>query len=250
MAAYIAIILSIISIILLITFIVKFNKLFSTEAIIEKTKAQMNKIISDINKNANMDIDLINEATRRTRNLIKETDAKIDEFKEATDILRDMIATVESSGNISIGERNHIYKKNNLVDDIKPVSKLQEERKVAESQKNDNITPTATEYKINAYKNHQQSLFEDENSDNTISLKHNKSYNSASNDDATLKQSHSMPKIVTNIKPSERTNTTKKLNDKVEKLFNSGMQVEDIAVELSCSVSEVQFIIDMLNERG
>ena len=33
--------------------------------------------------------------------------------------------------------------------------------------------------------------------------------------------------------------------DKVERLFNQGMQIEDIAAELSCSTSEVQFIIDM-----
>ena len=36
------------------------------------------------------------------------------------------------------------------------------------------------------------------------------------------------------------------LKDKVEKLFNQGMQVDAIADELSCPVSEVQFIIDML----
>jgi DNA-binding NarL/FixJ family response regulator len=36
------------------------------------------------------------------------------------------------------------------------------------------------------------------------------------------------------------------LAEKVEKLFNQGMQIDDIAAELSCSTSEVQFIIDML----
>ena len=95
MAAYIAIILSSISIVLLIAVLLKFKKLFSTESLIENTKIKMNKIISDINKNANMDIDLINEATRRTRQLIKETDEKMEEFKEASQMLRDMIATVE-----------------------------------------------------------------------------------------------------------------------------------------------------------
>ena len=36
------------------------------------------------------------------------------------------------------------------------------------------------------------------------------------------------------------------LKDKVEKLFRQGMQIDDIAAELSCPASEVQFIIDML----
>ena len=35
------------------------------------------------------------------------------------------------------------------------------------------------------------------------------------------------------------------LAEKVEKLFKQGMQIDDIAAELSCSTSEVQFIIDM-----
>ena len=36
------------------------------------------------------------------------------------------------------------------------------------------------------------------------------------------------------------------LKEKVEQLFRQGMQVDDIAAELSCPSSEVQFIIDML----
>jgi len=44
----------------------------------------------------------------------------------------------------------------------------------------------------------------------------------------------------------QKQKSDRSLKEKVERLFNQGMQIEDIAQELSCPVSEVQFIIDML----
>ena len=38
----------------------------------------------------------------------------------------------------------------------------------------------------------------------------------------------------------------KQLNDNIKKLFNEGLEIEEIAKKLSCSITEVQFIIDML----
>ena len=37
----------------------------------------------------------------------------------------------------------------------------------------------------------------------------------------------------------------KEFSDQVMDLFNKGLQVEQIANELSCSITEVQFVIDM-----
>lgn len=223
MAAYIAIILSSISIILLVSVIIRFKKLFSTEAIIEKTKTQMNKIISDINKNANMDIDLINDATKRTRTLMKEAEEKMDEFREASELLREMIATVKKD---SSGIKSNPIYQNSLINDIKPLKKTS----VYENQ--------ATSFKVNAYKSHQQSLFDDDSQ---------KINEKVPKKEVSIEDENMIPNIVTNIIPDDDSVKEKSLNDKVEKLFRSGMQVDDIAVELSCSISEVQFIIDMLN---
>ena len=66
MAAYIAIFLSSISIILMIIILIKFKKLFSTEHIIEKTKKQLNMVITDVNNTTSRSIDLINESSKRT----------------------------------------------------------------------------------------------------------------------------------------------------------------------------------------
>ena len=98
MAAYIAIILSLLSIILMVVILVKFKKLFSTDAIIEKTKNQMNRVIMDVNNNANRDIELINDSTRRLRALLNDADKKMENFREATQILREAIAEAEKAG--------------------------------------------------------------------------------------------------------------------------------------------------------
>ena len=72
MAAYIALFISLVSLILMIVILIRFKKLFSTDAIIDKTKSQMNRVIMDVNNNANRDIELINESSRRLRALLNE----------------------------------------------------------------------------------------------------------------------------------------------------------------------------------
>ena len=69
MAAYIALFISLVSLFLMIIILIRFKKLFSTDAIIDKTKSQMNRVIMDVNNNANRDIELINESSRRLRAL-------------------------------------------------------------------------------------------------------------------------------------------------------------------------------------
>ena len=66
MAAYIALFFSLVSLILMIVILIRFKKLFSTDAIIEKTKAQMNRVIMDVNNNANRDLELINESVENS----------------------------------------------------------------------------------------------------------------------------------------------------------------------------------------
>ena len=72
----------------------------------------MNKLIADINRNANNDIELLNESTRRIRALLKDADEKMQSFNEATERLREMIAETEkiSSGNKAAGKNVYIYR--------------------------------------------------------------------------------------------------------------------------------------------
>ncbi|MCR4579633.1 MAG: hypothetical protein K5681_04720 [Treponema sp.] len=221
MLAYIAIILSVINILLLLFIIIRFKKLFSTDGIIEKTKLQMNKVIMDINNNANRDIELVNETSRRIKALMNEADKKMDQFRQASDMLRNTIAEADSAAKKN--GRKTVYVQNERLAGITPVGKP-----------NPYIDPSAR------VEMNQQSLFDDDNEENPVDEINVRSDGSA------YKQ---VPLIVTKVyedKPiSETEKPSKSINKKVEKLYEEGLQIEEIAAELSCSISEVQFIIDM-----
>jgi len=237
MAAYIAIILSLLCIILMIVILFKFKKLFSTDSIIEKTKNQMNRMIIDVNNNANRDIELLNESSRRLRSLLNDAEKRMESFREASQLLRDMIAEAEKTA----GKKGNkiFYVENERLSDIKTAAQKTKKR-------NPYIDPDSS-YKINNTSgfnkgdDNQRSLFDDVENDNSIM----KDETIVTQDGAAYKE---VPLIITKVYDDKITANQKKqapLKDKVEKLFAQGMQIEDIAAELSCSTSEVQFIIDM-----
>ena len=235
MATYIALFLSLVSLILMIVILIRFKKLFSTDAIIDKTKAQMNRVITDVNNNANRDLELINESSRRLRALLNEADKKMETFREATQLLRNMIAEAE---NVKAGHKNKsIFVESERFSDIKPVGQ--------KTKKNTYINPDDSFAVTNNAPSHQGSLFDEPEvktvlKDETVVTQEGAAYkevpliNTKVYDD----------KITWTQKP--KTSSESPLKEKVEKLFNQGMQIEDIAAELSCPTSEVQFIIDML----
>lgn len=230
MLSIIAIILSSIAIILMVVILVRLKNIFSTQALVEKTRKQMNRMIADINNNARMDMELINEATKRTRALINEGDKKMEAFREATQRLRDMIAEAEIASNKS---RKSVVFERNPLPEIPPVG--------SKKKMNPYIDPESS-YAVVKTESHQQSLFEE----NEISETVLKDETKVTQEGAAYKE---VPLIITKVyndKTIDNKNAVKSLPGKVEKLFNSGMDVEEIAAELSCSISEVQFIIDML----
>ena len=187
MAAYIALFISLVSLILMIVILVRFKKLFSTDSIIEKTKSQMNRVIIDVNNHANRDLELLNESTRRIKALLNDADKKMESFREASELLRGTIAEAEK---------------------IKPKEVPLKIMKIYDDKAKESPAPAV-----------QQELF--------------------------TSKPESFP-VRPQPAPRQAASQTKSLKDKVERLFNQGMQIDDIAAELSCSTSEVQFIIDML----
>lgn len=230
MASAIAIILSIITIILLSIFLIRFKIFFSTDKIIEKTKNQMNRMIADINNNANRDINLIKESSNRLRGLLNESERKMEQFREASQILRDMIAETERLANDSrTGVRKNIIYENKVLEGINPIGN---------KKKSVEVNPDAV-YEV---KNPLQgTLFDDDEPKSIL-----KDETTVTPDGAAYKQ---VPLIITKIyddeadkqiKPSQRD-----FSDQVRNLFNKGYQVDQIAKQLSCSEIEVQLIIDM-----
>lgn len=238
MAAYIALFISLVSLILMIVILIRFKKLFSADSIIEKTKAQMNRVIKDVNSNATRDIELINESSRRLRALLNEGDIKMEHFREASQLLRDTIAEAEKQ------TAGKIRKTSNATKDF--------------------IDPEASFSLVKGGPSRQGSLFDEPEvktvlKDETIVTKDGaafkevplivtKVYDDEPNEEA-IKESKtdkSYPPKAPVFRAPVNQNNGKDLKDKVEKLFRQGMQIDDIAMELSCPSSEVQFIIDML----
>ena len=236
MAAYLAIFLSLVSIILMIIILVRFKKLFSTDAIIDKTKSQMNRVIMDVNNNAKRDLELLNESSKRLRSLMEEADKNMEAFREAAQLLRNLIAQAEKTS--SSGAGKIVY-----VDANKATERKQTESK-PKAKNNPYIDPNAS-YRINSVPpaaGSQQSLFDDADTEEKTILKDE---TIVTPDGAAYKE---VPLIISKVYDDKVVNPkdNRSLKEKVEKLFNQGMQIDDIAAELSCSTSEVQFIIDML----
>ena len=230
MATYIALFISLVSLILMIIILVRFKKLFSTDSIIEKTKSQMNRVITDVNANANRDMELINESSRRLRALLNEADKKMETFREATQLLHNTIAEAEKTG------RTH-----HSANSTRPA-----------------IDPDAS-YRVRSVPQTpgvQQSLFDEVEKeeekksilkDETIVTKTGEAYKEVPViNTTTYDEKIGLIKRQKEALELQSQNSDRSLKEKVERLFNQGMQINDIAQELSCPASEVQFIIDML----
>ena len=233
MLVKLALFFSIVSVLIMIIILFKFKKLFSTDSIIEKTRDRMNKLIADINRNANNDIELLNESTRRIRVLLKDADEKMQSFNEATERLREMIAETEK------------------------VSKKSKAKKIAESPIYSEISKKNVQDKTKLKNHPYEKNFIDPNS--SYEVKNNESLGSLFDEsDLILKDEtkvtaegaayKEVPLIITKVyddNASVNVNSENSLSTKVSRMYANGMTVEEIALELDCSTSEVQFIIDM-----
>lgn len=233
MLVKLALFFSIVSVLIMIIILFKFKKLFSTDSIIEKTRDRMNKLIADINRNANNDIELLNESTRRIRVLLKDADEKMQSFNEATERLREMIAETEK------------------------VSKKSKAKKIAESPIYSEIPKKNVQDKTKLKNHPYEKNFIDPNS--SYEVTNNESLGSLFDEsDLILKDEtkvtaegaayKEVPLIITKVyddNASVNVNSENSLSTKVSRMYANGMTVEEIALELDCSTSEVQFIIDM-----
>lgn len=234
MLVNLALFFSIISVLIMIIILFKFKKLFSTDSIIEKTRDRMNKLIADINRNANNDIELLNESTRRIRVLLKDADEKMQSFNEATERLREMIAETEK------------------------VSKKSKIKRISESAIYSDAQKKSVQEKNKQKKNvPHEKTFIDPNS--SYEVTNNESLGALFDEnDLVLKDEtkvtaegaayKEVPLIITKVYDDNvalNANSDNSLGTKVSRMYANGMTVEEIALELDCSTSEVQFIIDM-----
>ena len=210
------------NIILWIVFLIRFKRLFSTDKIIEKTEQKVNHFIKEIDMAADRDTYLAKETTKRIQNMLDDADRKMELFKEATSRLRDMIAEADK---INKGQK---YTFKTVVD-----------------------PESAYEVKINNKKPEQGNLFEQSNDtysppSKAKSIQKNETV--VTQDGAAY---HEIPLIITKVydeQPRKMSEEEKKkrMPELVRKMFADGATAEEIAQKFNCSITEIQFIIDML----
>ncbi len=242
----------IINIILWVIFLVRFKKLFSTDKIINTTTEKMNKLVMEIDKATERNIFLTDASEKKIQKLLDEADKNMELFKEANKRLRDMISEAEKVSKRS-EIRSPIYEpvREVIREEIRPQPKtervvkknidayLQNSRKVIDSESTFKVVDSV-----------QQDLFEESKDERNKRPEPPKvditdTVTTITEDGAAYKE---VPLIITRVydeKPVPKENKKKNLTKAVQELYNNGLTVQQIANELSCSITEVQLIIDM-----
>ena len=234
----------IINIILWVIFLVKFKKLFSTDKIIDTTTEKMNRLVRDIDNATDRDLSLTRESEKRIRELLSEAEKNMELFREAGQRLREMIAEAERLTR-HVETKSPIYNPNIEVIKAKPTPAQPVRRNIdayiqnSTNYKGNSSIDAESTYRVTA--SEQQDLFSQDKIIMTDTV------TNVTEDGATYKE---VPLIITKVydeKPVDIDNKNKKKNitKAVQELYNNGLTVEQIANELSCSITEVQLIIDM-----
>ena len=202
--------------------LIRFKRIFSTDKIVEKTEQQINHFIKEINKAADRDTFLAKETSKRIQNMLDEADQKMELFQQASSRLRDMIAEADK---ILKGQK---YTITQVVD-----------------------PDAAYEVNISKTKPQQGNLFESAqdtytNKKPVKSIQKNETI--VTPDGAAFQE---IPLIITKVYDEQETKKLSKeeikrrLPEFVRREFANGLTVEEIAAKFNCSITEVQFIIDM-----
>ena len=213
-----------INVALWVIFLIRFKRLFSPDDVIEKTRAEMDNMIRDINNNTVRAIDIIDDRKKQLNRLIEEADRRIalarsEEAKKiSVSALRD---TLDKKAVSEVSRRAaNTYKKN------APRSRPAPDASYAVTREGEAISER------------QHSLFDDRQEEVRTKTEMN-----------VMRDGTSYAKVPV-IKPDVYFSETpivpkKNFTKQVLEMAEMGLAIEQIAKQLSCSKTEVQMILDM-----
>lgn len=223
MSAVIVATLCVINLFLWFMFFHKFTKIFSTADIIENTRNELNKMIIDVNRNAERNINLIEDRIKTLKELIAEADKRVtlaqsEEQKKAIEseyrkTLRSAsaAASMAAGGLSSAAQAAGRYKRNAQ---SVPANTIRQETDI----QTDLFAAAEPEVKI----------------DQPVHIE----------PDGTAYKT--VPVITPKVFVSDNPVKIKKdFNTEVKERYEQGETVEEIAAALSSSITEVQFALDM-----
>ncbi len=229
--------LSLINLILWFVFLYKFKKLFTTEDIISSSKSELDKIISDVNRNVDRNVTVIDDAIARLRQLNAETEKKIK-------LLADLNAKTEALPEFKSRVSDSVRRTNPLGKSVEKAyarNRVSPHKRGVEPDTAVFITPAGETKAVQDAQ--QQTLFDEQGAVSQIKTTAEVMMTEGGASYAEI------PVMSPKVYASETPVTVQAddLKSRILLLFDRGRSIEDIAAELSCSTTEVQFALTLEN---
>ena len=223
-----AVILCIVNLLLWIVLFIRFNSLFSADDIVKTTREEMNKLVADINRNVDRNITLIDDRIKELKNLMAQADRKVafvqSELSKPSDAvyLTNALKSISNRKNDNI---NNPYKRFPSVNIDELSASLDRDA-----------------VHLDIIDNNGRTSIADTANGKTNSFGSNNSVESNKENF----EVHNVPTVSIAEKTIETGISRKDFSTEVLKLYRKGYNVEAIASELSCSISEVSLVLDFL----
>lgn len=229
----------ILNIVLWIYFLSKYRKFFSTDEILESTREELDKMIADVNRNAGRNIDIIDDRIKRLKAAVAEADRHIAFAQSELDKQKNLAAFHQK-----IGSSEKAQDSGNLRKRVSDKYKRNTSRQPStQSHQNDsyNLTAQGENYVKNESYG-QAGLFDHIQNEGEI-VSDSGTIFSVEREDLSVTK---VPVIGPNVAYADNPVEPKKsFREMVHDLNLVGHSVEEIAMELGRSTTEVQMVLDM-----
>ncbi|MCR5401165.1 MAG: hypothetical protein K6E78_06170 [Treponema sp.] len=235
---YLLVFIVIFNVVMWLVFLRMFRKLFTTENIIEDTKSEYNKLVADFQKNIHQALTVSDEHVKQLKALISEADKKIKLLNDMESKSLGAKVLQESISQAGIGrsprkKAQESYQRNKGREKVSPDASF-------------SLTEKAS---TNLSENEERTLFDEENVENTGSIK-----SATINTKVTMNVQRNgdswaeIPVITPEVFASEHPITPKKdKKTQIVELYDTGYSIEEISSELNLTDTEVQFALSLEN---
>ena len=253
---FIAAFFCVLNITLWIFFLAKFRKLFSTDDIVAATRDEMNQMLADVNRNAGRNIDLIEDHIKQLKAVVAEADRHIEVAKRELESQRSALSFQQKIDSAIQTKKNS--------SPYTPQSRVAEQylrnaplqQNISSGLQSSSIYELTDEGNRQVTQQHAQQeshgrsapqngeLFRPEDYDNYQIVSKSGTRFTVENDGSSYA---SVPVIGQNVTYADNPiQPKKKFRDLVRDLHLVGHSVEEIALELNSSTTEVQMVLDMI----
>lgn len=224
----------ILNIVLWIFFLSKYKKFFSTDEILESTREELDRMIADVNRNAGRNIDIIEDRIKQLRAVVAEADRHLSFAQAELEKQKNLAVFQQKIENVSAPHSGGNYKQSLAV-------KYKKNAKNSHSNDSYEVTPAGSRYvgqsQAELFDQIPQNLHEGEIVSDSGTVF------SVEKENTPVKKVPVVgPEVAYSDSPIEQKKSFREL---VHDLNLVGHSVEEIAMELNRSTTEVQMVLDM-----